>query len=620
MRREKNHLYFSTVPGYVYCVDSEKAQVIWTYQVPVSLKSPTYLGKENLYFVGSSNTLYCIDRQGQFVWKKKFDQTITSPLTVDSRKVYLGTEKGQFFALKGKDGRVLWKYRAGGALRTQSVVTTDKVIFGCDNGSLYFLSLNGKFLGKDELKEKTAPTLKKEDEILYFGTEGEHIYSYHLKKRRVRWEVELGSPSYTPPVIKGKRLFFLCWNGVLYCLNKNSGSILWWNTVPARSHYRLEVVEDKIVVTSLSSRLLSFDIKTGKETGYFEFPQEIKSNPLWKAPWLMVNLYLDQREQGKLWFLEKLVKVSLSASKEPPGHLGEPVVFSAKGTGFFRAQYRFRLTRYGKLPFGWNHFILFKDKEKQIVQDWSEKTSWEWVPEKEGYYKIQVEVKDEKERAETEMNYFIEMEKPGVSLQASQEPPVWIGDEIVFQAKSIALQAPQYEFYLTPLIEMRLGWMGYVFMPQEEENLVQKKSEKNSWKWIPQEEGLYSIRVKVVGEEGKAEETIGLAVEKKEPQVELSASSKSPQELGVKVKFTAQATGFQKPVYEFYLTPLVRVTWRWGGFLFLPYRKEKQVWKSSQKNSWQWVPPEEGAYLIEVKVKEKEIQAEARSLFLIKSE
>lgn len=618
IRRGKDHLYFSTDQGHVYCVGLKQLQIEWTYSVPDGLKSPLFLGEENLYFVGSTDTLFCIDYKGQFVWEKKFGQSLTPYLAVDSRCVYMGTEEGNFFAVGREEGRILWKYQAEGVIQTQPVLTDEGVVFGCDHGGLYILSLQGKFLDKIELEEKTTPTLKREGNFLYFGTEGEHIYSYHIKKRRERWKVELGSPSFTSPVIKGKRIFFLCWNGVLYCLNKNSGSILWWNTVPARSDYQLEVVEEKIVVTSLSPRLQCFDIRTGKNAGHFEFPQIIKSNPLWEKPYLMVNLYDEEEEEGKLWFLEKLVRVSLSASKASPQNIGEPVVFSAETTGFFQPQYRFHLSRFGKIPFGWNHFFLFKDKEKVVVQEWSEEGSWEWIPEKEGYYKIQVEVKDEKEEAEAQVEYVIEKEKPQVSLQTSQESPVGIGEKVLFRAKATGFQSPQYEFYITPLIKIRFGWRGLVFVPQEEIS-VKERSEANSWEWTTQEEGFYFIRVKVIGEEGKAEDSMGFVVEKIEPKAVVRTSPESPQEVDREITFTVQTTGFQEPLFEFFITPMAPMPFSWERWVLVPYGETKLVEESSEENSWRWIPRKEGFYMIVVRVREKDAQAESGVLFLIKS-
>ncbi|GEM_PF-179451 len=78
---------------------------------------------------------------------------------------------------------------------------------------------------------------------------------------------------------------------------------------------------------------------------------------------------------------------------------------------------------------------------------------------------------------------------------------------------------------------------------------------------------------------------------KKEPRVVIRASSSSPQSVGRRIVFSALASGFENPKYEFYLRLV-------GG-------QEKTVSKASSKNTWTWVPVQPGQYLITVRVFDK---------------
>jgi len=147
----------------------------------------------------------------------------------------------------------------------------------------------------------------------------------------------------TPAVIHGNRIFFLSLNNVLYCLSKRSGSILWWRIIPSRSYYHLGISGEKIMVSSLSSLIVCFNLKTGEEVGKYDAGQEVRSNPLWVDPYLVFNLYDEQSDKGRLVLLEKEMKVSLKSSKGSPQSVGKEIVFTVSAVGFYEPEYEFYL-------------------------------------------------------------------------------------------------------------------------------------------------------------------------------------------------------------------------------------------------------------------------------------
>ncbi|MDD8030684.1 MAG: PQQ-binding-like beta-propeller repeat protein [Acidobacteriota bacterium] len=80
---------------------------------------------------------------------------------------------------------------------------------------------------------------------------------------------------------------------------------------------------------------------------------------------------------------------------------------------------------------------------------------------------------------------------------------------------------------------------------------------------------------------------------KKEPQIIISPSRKSPQPAGQQITFTVLAAGFEKPKYEFYLRK--------------PNGEERLVRKASKLNTWTWFPAEPGDYTIIARVFDKNL-------------
>jgi outer membrane protein assembly factor BamB len=385
-------LYLSTRRGLVYCLAGGRREILWKFEASEELTSSPFLGSENIYVYDRTSTLYCLSKKGRLLWKKKVKENISTGVTEFKKKIYIGTEQGFLFALSTASGEELWRFEAGEAIRSTPVFSNERIIFGCDDHSLYFLTEKGSLLDKVKTDNKIQPLPLAEKNYLYFGTDNHYFYCFNLAKRKKKWKVKIGGKIFSPPVVDGKRIFFLCWNNVLYCLNKKNGHILWWKIIPSRSFYGLEISGESIVASSFSSLLVCFDIETGEEVGDYDADQEIKSNPLWVAPYLMFNLHDSLKDEGKLVFLKKILNVSLRSSEKSPQKVGAEIAFTVSAVGFFRHDYE---------------FYLKEGEEERIVQEQSERNSWTWTPEKEGDYVVGVKVVDEKESLRAEVPFVI---------------------------------------------------------------------------------------------------------------------------------------------------------------------------------------------------------------------
>lgn len=407
IHREKSNLYFSTRGGKVICIDIEGKKPVWEFQVKGKIESPLYRGMDNFYVHNDNGILYCLSLKGKLIWKIKIGDKISSGIYESGSRVYFGTEKGRLIALNEK-GKKLWVFKSGGEIKSIPVSAAGKVIFGCDDGKVYFINTDGILISTYETEGKVRGSFLVDNNLLYFGSYDHYFYCFNIKRHKVKWRIKTGGIIHSFPVSWGKRIYFLSYNNVLYCLNKKNGTIIWWTTVPARSFFRLELADDKIVISSMSDKLLCFDAKTGEQKGSYNALGESGSNPLWVAPNLIISVYDEDKETAKLLFIQKEVKVSLSASKTSPQNVNEEVVFKAEVTGFYLPQYEFYSHRFIKIDFSFFPLpVVPFTQEREIVQAKSEEKTWNWYPEDEGIYRIDVLVEDEKEKSETEMYFEI---------------------------------------------------------------------------------------------------------------------------------------------------------------------------------------------------------------------
>lgn len=90
---------------------------------------------------------------------------------------------------------------------------------------------------------------------------------------------------------------------------------------------------------------------------------------------------------------------------------------------------------------------------------------------------------------------------------------------------------------------------------------------------------------------------------KKEVNAFLEASKKSPQNKDTEIVFTASAHGFFEPEFEFYLLS--------------ENREKEMVQPRSEEKTWTWYPAREGKFIVSVKVFDQKQTAEAEIPFVI---
>jgi outer membrane protein assembly factor BamB len=391
-RDEAGRIFFSTDKGYLYCLDSATREISWHFANPFPFGSAPALGQERLFIWDREGSLFCLDKKGTTLWDSPIAEGISSPISLDHERVYVGTEEGSLVALSQATGESLWRFETKGIITAAPVFFDNQVYLGSGDGKIYILSPKGRLRDAIDLGSPIQVTPLVDGHRLYVGAENSFFYCYDLRNQKRKWVIRANGRLLASPRADRKRVFFPASNGVLYALDKKKGNILWWWISPSKSRYDLEFDGKNILATSSSPFLFSLDVKSGKELGRYDAKEEIKSNPVWAEPYLSFALFDPSVSKGRILFFRKEIRVNLSPSLASPRPVGAEVGFTASATGFYRPQYE---------------FSLVSGEERTIVQASSERVTWVWFPAKEGIYTIRVRAKDEKQSKEIEISYEI---------------------------------------------------------------------------------------------------------------------------------------------------------------------------------------------------------------------
>jgi putative nucleotidyltransferase with HDIG domain len=393
LQRTPSGIVLAAKPGVIYAVDETKRKILWSYKAGEPVESAPVVGPDALTVVDRASGIHRLTFAGDLVWKSKPRGRIATPVREADGTLYFGTEGNALVALSVADGSELWRTPLASELTAGPLPVGDLILAGCKDGSIRGIQRSGR-AGWAFAGPSAATSFVLADEgRLYYAAEDGLLRAVDIGGRKARWKVRTNGPVRGAALVAGKRLLFLTANNVLYCLDKGGGDILWWQPLPARPRFDPILAGERVVVATQSQVVAAYDLKTGAKTGEYAQEAESRSNPVWADPFLVSTLYDEDKQEGRLVFLKKDVRVDFLPTIPSPQKEGEEVTFTAQAIGFFKPLYEFRLK---------------SGESEELVQEASEKNQWTWYDAKAGTYTIIVKAADEKVSAEGRVSYVID--------------------------------------------------------------------------------------------------------------------------------------------------------------------------------------------------------------------
>ena len=177
---------------------------------------------------------------------------------------------------------IAWEYDASGGFGTGSPVAADSFVFvGTLSGEIHVVhSKTGERVGVVSVESAVtgAPLIDGISLIAGSATGDRTLISYDYRDGITRWAKELGGIE-SSPLRFGYRLFVTTLGGILYCLDKASGSELWRYETKAPIHSSPATDGRTVVFGCDDGFLYAIDLETGKLIWRFKAGRSIFSTP-----------------------------------------------------------------------------------------------------------------------------------------------------------------------------------------------------------------------------------------------------------------------------------------------------------------------------------------------------
>lgn len=204
----------------------------WTFEAVGELRGSPVLA-DDLVFIGSEDKrVYAVDKyDGHLEWSLKLDDVVATSPSVSGLTLVVGTEAGTLYGIHRTEGEELWQAELGSAVSTAASVSSNTAMVGTYGGRLYGVDLeDGDVLWTfphtaEPALDPILTTPVTNSGLVYFGADG--LYCLEVRNGLKVWHHATGDTVRGTPAIVESYLVFGCYDGLVRCLDKNTGRVVW---------------------------------------------------------------------------------------------------------------------------------------------------------------------------------------------------------------------------------------------------------------------------------------------------------------------------------------------------------------------------------------------------------
>jgi len=195
-------------------------------------------------FIGSEKGVFygLASRNGRVLWERRLTGGIDSQALYDdtSGLVFVGADDGTMFGLDSQSGGTRWTYHGKGTLEPSPVISGGRLYFATSEGRVYALeALSGKWIWQYEREPPESFTIHGfagvlvTEDRLYTGFADGYLVSLNTKNGEVVWARSLAAASDqfvdvdTTPVLADGTLYAASYSGGLYAITPKDGTVQW---------------------------------------------------------------------------------------------------------------------------------------------------------------------------------------------------------------------------------------------------------------------------------------------------------------------------------------------------------------------------------------------------------
>ncbi len=134
-------ILFTTIDGFLYCIDRRKGKYNWNYVIKGScysgIVSAEIGGKEHYFFGADNGIFFCFNQGGKKVWEFRTNGKIRTEALVSGQRIFFGSEDNNFYCLNITNGELLFKFSTDGNINSTPAILDNIIYFGSTDSFIH---------------------------------------------------------------------------------------------------------------------------------------------------------------------------------------------------------------------------------------------------------------------------------------------------------------------------------------------------------------------------------------------------------------------------------------------------------------------------------------------------
>lgn len=292
-------------PWPTYAFDSQRTHVspfghkppfrtVWRFDAHDTVEFPPSIGYGNVYIPQQKGRFYVVRaKTGRVVWKKDFNRCMAaSPLlhkgvVYQSVMDYVNCPQGRpgasgfVQAMDAKTGKKLWRFKAA-PVESSPVLVGNTIYVGSWDNNLYAINARTgrkRWAFKGDNRLNTSPAYSQGK--VFIAGDGGTVFAVNAKTGKQVWQTHPGPTEffYATPTIAYGRVFIPNTNGTMYALGERSGKLLWATPMGSYGYSAAGVYKQRVFAGTYDGKVLSMDAATGAVKWQRDAPAAVHAAP-----------------------------------------------------------------------------------------------------------------------------------------------------------------------------------------------------------------------------------------------------------------------------------------------------------------------------------------------------
>ena len=227
-----NVLYLGTFDGYLILFDLQKDGIIKSININTGIPSAMLSFSDQVILAGNRDRrgyVFAFDLSGNLKWKVSLSGKCGVSPTYGDRKIFVGDDNGEFYAIDFRTGEILWKNCSPSGIKNTALFVNNKIYVGSGEGNYYSMnSRDGKINWETKVGSEIIGSPSWFEGIVILTTLGGGVHALKEDDGAILWSSREPSTALSPPIFFHERILVSSYEGGnVYCKNIIDGSNLW---------------------------------------------------------------------------------------------------------------------------------------------------------------------------------------------------------------------------------------------------------------------------------------------------------------------------------------------------------------------------------------------------------